>query len=331
MNTKQDKVIIFPKWKDALEEESLQALKEKRYEDALKKLDELIDHEIYSHEIFAGKIICLMELGETDEAEALCRHLVSLEDEYFFEYLHIYVTLLFQMSEYEQLIEIIDDVFSRKTVPEPMNSQLEQLAEMSTKLLQDKMDEEANDHINELSKAVKQGDPLRQWRIIVQSSNLKPTPYLRYLKQLLKDDRIHPVVKTAIMEWLAEQEVDSEIVVEKAESEISVNPADLKSVEDHPVTKQIKVLLREVEQENPTLYQLLEKLLYRYLYVRYPFMPGEGELIAVSHAIKIMGAKYLQLEGLYHTYKKQAGELDVDTYMEEITQNEKSYFSIIEE
>ncbi|WP_053218992.1 tetratricopeptide repeat protein [Virgibacillus senegalensis] len=331
MNTKHDKVIMFPKWKDALEEESLQALKEKRYQDALTKLNKLIDHEIYSHEIYAGKIICLMELGETDEAEALCRDLIALEDDYFFEYLHIYVTLLFQMSEYEQLIEIIEDTFSRKTVPEPMNSQLEQLAEMSRKMLQDKMDEQANDHINELSKAVKQGDPLRQWQIIMQSKKLKPAPYLRYLRQLLKDDRIEPVVKTAITEWLVVQQVDSEVTIEKAGSQTTVNPISIKNVENHPVTKQIQVLLREVEQDNPTLYQLLEKLLYRYLYVRYPFMPFEEELIPISHAIKLLGAQYLQLEGLYRTYEKQAGDLDVRTYMEEISQNEKSYFSIIEE
>ncbi|SDK41576.1 tetratricopeptide repeat protein [Sediminibacillus albus] len=331
MKTKNDNVIIFPKWKDTLEEESLQALKEKRYEDALKKLNELIGHEIYSHEIFTGKIICLMELGKTEDAEELCRRLIAQEDDYYFEYLHIYLTLLFQMSEYKQLIEIIEDVFASKTVVEPFQSQLKQLSEMSKKLSQDKMDEQAYDYINELGKAVKAGDSFSQWRLLVQCRGLAVAPYIQFLKRLLKDQQIDPVVKTAIIEWMQEQQIDEDIAVDKLGFTITVNPSKLKGIDSHAVTKQIHVLMREVEQDNPSLFQLLENLLYRYLYVRYPVMPEEKDLVAISHALKIMGAQYLQLEAFENTYRKEAEAFETDTYLKEIAESQKRYFSIIEE
>ena len=63
MGLTQDNIILFPKWREMLEEESLQALKEKRYGTALKKLNKLIEHKVEDVEIFTGKLICLMELG----------------------------------------------------------------------------------------------------------------------------------------------------------------------------------------------------------------------------------------------------------------------------
>src|SRR5699024_12350339 len=98
-NAKDDNIILFPKWKTALEEERLQALKEQRYEDALKKLNELTGYQITNHEIYIGKLICLIELRGYDEAERLCESLIEYQDENYYHYLHIYLTNLFQTRQ----------------------------------------------------------------------------------------------------------------------------------------------------------------------------------------------------------------------------------------
>src|SRR5690625_307338 len=66
-----EKIILFPKWREDLQAESLLALKEKRYTEALPKLNLLLAYNVNSHEIIIGKLICLMELGQYEEAQIL--------------------------------------------------------------------------------------------------------------------------------------------------------------------------------------------------------------------------------------------------------------------
>ncbi|WP_179107137.1 DUF3196 family protein [Sediminibacillus massiliensis] len=331
MSRENDNVILFPKWKDALEEESLQALKEKRYEDALNKLNKLIEHDVHSHEVYTGKIICLMELGHYEKAEELCRELIDNEDAYYFEYIHIYLTLLFQMSHYEEIISLTDRIFQTKKVPESLKAQLWQLYEMSKKLHRDERQDEAAGLMDELKAAVNSGDSVKQWRVLVKCRELEVKPYLDYIKHLLINDSIDPVVKTAIVQWLQKQEIDESIEVGKFGNALCINPSKLKDMNDHPVTKQILVLLREVEQNNPSLYELLEKLLTRYIYVMFPFTPDEGRLLEIAQALKVMGAEYLHIDASPYLESEYIDIEDIKACVEEILSAEKHYFSIIEE
>src|SRR5699024_7352147 len=97
------KVILFPKWKTQLEEESLTAIKEKEYREALQKLNKLIRYNVLNHETLIGKLICLIELGNYEEAQHMCEELISRKSEYYYQYVHIYLTLLFQTSQYQLL------------------------------------------------------------------------------------------------------------------------------------------------------------------------------------------------------------------------------------
>ena len=51
MSSRSENVILFPKLQKRLEEESLFALQEKRYEEALSKLNLLLSYHIDNHEI----------------------------------------------------------------------------------------------------------------------------------------------------------------------------------------------------------------------------------------------------------------------------------------
>src|SRR5690625_7874970 len=105
MGKKAGNVVLFPKWKTSLEESSLQAMKEKRYETALEKLDELLSYKVNHYEIIIGKIICLMELNRYNEAQNICEDMLQHKNEDYYHYLHIYLTLLFQTKQYDLLME----------------------------------------------------------------------------------------------------------------------------------------------------------------------------------------------------------------------------------
>lgn len=328
MGSQDDNVILFPKWQKKLENASKDAMKDMRFDDALHHLEQLIEHDIKSHEVCIGKIICLMELGEFDEAESFCQELIALKDEHYYDYIHMYTTLLFQASFYDDLVELLEDKFDADDIPHPIKTQLWQVYEISKKLSLESKQEESSRYLNELKSAVKKGDPERQWRIVKKCTSFNATPFIDYLRNLLENEVIHPVVKTAILEWLQEQKIDSAFIITKFGSEITVHPSELSSILTHPSMIGVKEVLGEVEQNNPSLFELIEKLLYRYMYIRYPMMPKEKEWATISKAVTILGYSYLQLQtGTDH----HEGSVDVDKYINEITSSEQLYFSIIEE
>jgi len=120
------KVILFPKWKTQLEEESLTAIKEKEYGEALQKLNKLIRYNVLNHETLIGKLICLIELGNYEEAQHMCEELISRKSEYYYQYVHIYLTLLYQTSQYQLLMEQIEYEHEKDEIPDPYKEQFDQ-------------------------------------------------------------------------------------------------------------------------------------------------------------------------------------------------------------
>lgn len=322
-----EKVILFPKWKKTLEEESLLALKEKRYEEALHKLDQLIGFQVNNHEILMGKLICLMELDRYDDAEVLSEKLLTNKNENYFHYLHIYLTILFQTSQYNRLMERVEHEFEMEIVPEPIKEQFQQLYDMSQKMNKQIEDERYQEYINGLLEALEEENYVKQWRYVEGLRKLKTSPSKQIVDPLLKGDGIHPVLKTAVFRWLQDSGFNEIVEIHKSDIQLEVVPTEITEIESHGTFKQILLLVNKIEQKNPSLYQLVETLLYRYIYVRYPIMPASEDSEHIATALTHIGKAYLGIPQL------SEDELDPDVlpYKEEIQLCEKLYLSIIEE
>src|SRR5699024_6116324 len=166
MEEKSDKVILFPKWKETLEQESLMALERKEFGSALEKLNRLLDYNIQKHEVVMGKIICLMELNRYDEALDLCEYLLQHKSDNHYHYLHIYLTILFQTNQYDLLMEQVEFVLVDESVPAEMIDMFEQLYEMSKSMQHEMHLEQFNYFNGELEDAFMKEDYPRQWRVI---------------------------------------------------------------------------------------------------------------------------------------------------------------------
>ncbi|RYG74844.1 tetratricopeptide repeat protein [Lentibacillus lipolyticus] len=313
MDNQSEKVILFPKWRTALEEESLAALKDQRFDEALLKLDELIAYGVLDHEIVIGKLICLMELNRYHDAQDLCEELLLHPDEHYYHYVHIYLTILFQTSQYEQLMSQVEMDLASAAVPPEMKEQFRQLYDMSSNMQQEIRTEKSTEYINELLKAVKEGDHPRQYRSVEQIRRLKSSPTDDVLL-LLKDDQVHPVTKTAIFMWLQETGVNEKVLIEKLGIQVETRPTDITELDSHPVLKQTRLIISELEQENPSLYRLMEQLMYHYFYVRYPAMPDRGNVESIARALTKIGEEYLDIE-LQKTVEENR---QVVNYMKEI-------------
>lgn len=327
MLVENENVILFPTWKKTLEEESLHLLREKRYEEAILKLDQLLSYQVNNHEIIMGKLICLMELDRYADAELLSEELLTYKNKNYYHYLHIYLTILFQTSQYNRLMEQIDHAFESAPVPEPMKAQFQQLYDMSEKMNDEIEDEKYKEYINGLLDSLEAQDHVKQWGYVERIRKLNIEPSIKTAEVLLKERFVHPVTKTAIFKWLQDGGIDKNVDVHKLDMKIKVIPNQITEIESHGTFKQILLLINKMEQKNPSLYQLMETLLYRYIYVRYPIMPASKHVLQIAAALTSVGETYL---GIAHPLDEEL-DSDVLRYKEEIQLCETLYLSIIED
>ncbi|AUJ26109.1 tetratricopeptide repeat protein [Virgibacillus dokdonensis] len=321
----RENIILFPKWRTALEEESLLALKEKRFAEALEKLNELLSYQVNSFEIVSGKLICLIELDRHKEAQDICEDVLHRQDKHYYHYLHIYLTILFQTNQYEMLMEQVEEEFKFHQVPQVLKEQFHQLYEMSRKLKADMLVEHQSVFMEEWDDAITTRDYQKQWLIIEKLRVIKSEPNRKMLHLLVKED-IHPVVKTAILMWLQEIDYNQLVDIKKWGRSIQVHPLEIEAIGKHASVKRINSIINELEQKNPTLYDLLVKLLYHYMYVKYPMLPVKEEAEHIALALKAIGANYLNIN-----LSESGKQLDVNDYIEDIERCEALYSSIIED
>ncbi|MDY0396896.1 hypothetical protein RWE15_24630 [Virgibacillus halophilus] len=165
-------------------------------------------------------------------------------------------------------------------------------------------------------------DIQKQWRTIeaLRKMKLKPSSWEI---QLLREEFIHPVVKTAIVEWLQTIGAVEAVHIHKFGMKATINPSELPSFSQHPAVSAILSTYDDIEQKNPTLYQMLQKLLNHYAYVRFPFMPERSEVNKIASAILYIGKKYLNLP----TDDGASGEMQ--NYLSEVELCDRLYASII--
>ncbi|MEH7379753.1 tetratricopeptide repeat protein [Bacillus sp. JJ1533] len=275
---KQEKIIPFPKLKERLMEKGLEALTNKKFNEALTLLKQAKELEKGNHEIELGIVICLFELGELEQAKENC--LVMLKEDVgdYFHVLQIYVTILIQLGQYDEVKTTIEAVLDEDSVPPAYLDNLTQLLELSKRMLvvdvaekeSDYSKEEAKDRIQNI--LYNEGLIGNQIATIQSLKEVNIRNYLDLLVPFLALPEKHPIIKTMIIQLLVTNSVDLEIEVEKFGETIKVNPAKLVDPSMSPFTIQVlSILEKQLQNENPTLYETAKEIWLQHLFVLYPF------------------------------------------------------------
>lgn len=326
MSKNKEKVIIFPKWKSYLEKSSMEALNNKNYDEALQQFDELLQLQVCKHEIVLGKLICLMELGYTTEALRLSESKLDEKDRNYFDYVQIYVTLLFQTNQFEEVIDQIAYELKKEQIPKRIREQFQQLYEVSKQMRNDVRVEQAKKYEYKLKEAFKHNDPGQQYHWIEKLRSIKRRPFSD-VKLLLQREEVHPVVKTIIFQWLQDDNYSNPVTVQKFNKQQTYIPSQTVPIFEEPLINETLKLLGEVEQQNPTLYDFAKKLLYRYTYVIYPFLYPSRDQIDVKEAIILITSTYLNMTEKTDKIQTES----IKKYVKDIKICSALYASIIED
>ncbi|WP_156882574.1 hypothetical protein [Halalkalibacillus halophilus] len=328
MSDERQDVVMFPGWRKELEKKVFEAIKQKNYEQALLHIKKLESFNAASSDILTAKIIAQIELGHFEQAIGLCRRLMK-EEEHYFKYLHIYLSILFQTSQYTELIDLLDEIYETEKIPAEYQEQFMQLYDMSKDLRSTQSEQESENHMNHFFESLESGNFQEQWKLLSMHRKYPIEEYLEDLIPYLSDARLNPVIKTGILQWLMDEEVAHKVEIEKFGTSEHVKPIELKDVLESDFALKVMNALSDLENEDPTLYAFVKQILYRYLYIQYPLVPEDDQANVLAEAVQLLAKKYLQLD--------QDGEIDQIAneeqlaWMEEIEHLEKLYFSQIED
>lgn len=323
MDSNEENVIIFPKWKSSLEKSGIQAMEQKNYKEALEVFNELISFQAETDKIVFGKLICLIELGYMEEAQILCEERLHLACNRYYDYVQLYLTILFKTEQFEAALERIEMELNKKQLPEATRMQLKQLYQVSKDMNHELLSKKFAFDVKEFKKAIHDKDDKKQWHIIQRLSKLKGQPPNGMI-QLLVNQAVHPVVKTAILLLLKEKQYHQEVEVEKFEHSICIHPENVVPIDDHPLYQETVLLASDLEQKNPTLYTMVKQLLYQYIYVKYPFTFSVDKANEVAAACIYLAATYLNIDCVHPSEETKI-------YIEEMKICNALYLSVIEE
>ncbi|MGM8215526.1 hypothetical protein ACLIA0_08105 [Bacillaceae bacterium W0354] len=326
MNHEHDDVIMFPVWRQQLVNESLMAVKHKNYEEALIHIEKLETFHEATNEILTAKIICLIELNRYEEAIRLCRKLMREDEENYFKYLHIYLSILFQTSQYSEVVDLLDEIKENESIPEEYAHSYDQIYNMSKQFLSTAPDE-SSEHIDRFIDTLESGNFQEQWKLLSIHRQHSLEPHLKQITPYLADTNLNPVIKTGILQWCMDEEVDVPLEIEKFGKNDLFKPSDLVDILETSFALSVLKQLEDIEQSDPTRFIFIKQILYRFLYIYFPYTPDEEDCTSIAEAVSYLASKYLQLD------EKKLNQYISESslkWAKKIENLEKKYFSQIE-
>ncbi len=113
---KENTVVLFPQLSERYIDEGFLALKERKFEDALRCFEILRQYNAETEQTELASVICLLELKRMEEAKDKCEQLLKTGVVLFGDILETYVTILVQTNDYEGVIETVEKVLQTKDI-----------------------------------------------------------------------------------------------------------------------------------------------------------------------------------------------------------------------
>lgn len=318
--SESDNIIMLPKVKKSLEEKMYMHMKKQEFTEALDIANNLIDHDINELNVNIAKLSCLTNLNKLEEALIFVEGLLKDRCENYYVYLEVYLSLLYETNQFEEIMFVLDE---QEDIPKELQTKFHELYSMAYQTNEKLKMVHAKELLTELDVAINADDNLKQWNLINQLRKLHVDPPNKVI-ELLKLNTIHPVVKTTIFNWLKEIRYDQEVEVVKFNQSIILTPEKTESLTNNLAVTKTMLHLRTIEEDNPTLYQMIEELLIKYIYVNYPNLYPENDARNVAKALALVSE-----QSLYGELNKEINN-EVIAFMNDIQYCYKVYFEVIQ-
>lgn len=302
---RKDNIIFLPGLEKRLTDKGLESLHNKRYQEAITLLEEAKGHDPENSDILIGLVLAYFEAGAYIKAKELANEMLLKGIGEYFHMVDLYLTILIQLHEYQEIVSTIEALFEEKEIPPDRHDHFLTIMQFSKRMAdnsqQEQMEEEKEEtHLKELKLSSLKN--LNDQMLAISSlaeKNIRP--YIEEIKEYLNSESGHPFLKTMLLTLLKEQEYDKKIVVKKFNEEFSLVPTELPDIQTQPRMKEIENILEaKLENSDPVLFENMKGMVERIFFISYPFELEPEAAIAWAAAFNLLVLDYL------------GGEPDVD-------------------
>lgn len=325
---KKDNVIFFPGTEKRLTDKGLESLKNKKFSEAIRLLEEAKELDSENENVLIGLVLAYYEAGSYQKAKALAKELLLKGIGDYFQLVDLYLTVLIQLHEYQEIIATIEVLLDEREVPPERHDHFLTLLQFSRKMAENHQPANEIESEDENMKLNLQSlSTLNEQMLLVSrlaEKNIRP--YVPEIEEYLRIEAGHPFLKTILLTLLKEQEINQELVLNKLNMERKVNPVLLPEVRLQPKMLAIKELLEaRLESSDPILLENINGMVERTFFISYPFSMEPENPGAWAAGFHFLGQEYLGLMPKMDQLAKdyQVSQEEMDQTIIQITEIEK--------
>lgn len=266
-----DNIVFFPKLKDRIINLGKKALEEKNYSKALMLCDQLKEMDEHNSQTELAAVACLLEGNKTKEAKVRCEDLVfgPFESD---EAIEVYISILFQLKEYEELHKCIKKLLMQKRIDENQMDKYQAMLSLTNKVAPER--NEYNNETLNLHNLVENNVSIqKQLEIINELRVIDCMFVLNQIEEVVKSSRANPLIQSFILFILQEQSIDHEFVVVKMNQKMTWNAMSQSNEYDNFIVTVLQKLSSVLESEDPSAFELAKTHFQHFMTIYFPFIP----------------------------------------------------------
>ncbi|QOY33994.1 tetratricopeptide repeat protein [Anaerobacillus isosaccharinicus] len=308
----QENVVLFPGVVEKLVGKGMEALKEKKFSDALSFFEQALEIDPDHPQGRFGVALSLIEQSRLDEAKAVTEKMLKEDIGSYYDILQVHISLLVQLGQYDDVVAMLEGIMGEEKLPANLAESFYHLLHFSRQMVDDgpliDVTEEIQVPPEDLVHMLNTGVPEKQWLAIQMLGKLPGQVFFEAITQFLKTEEHDPVLKSMVLQLLKEKNIEEKVEIHKFGKIIIKNVSDLENVFHEKFGKDTLVLVSEhLESENPSLYEMISHVWWHYLFALYPISPEPLNTKLWAAAIHKIGGEMtgmdideLQIAKQYH-------------------------------
>ncbi|WP_088068392.1 tetratricopeptide repeat protein [Gottfriedia luciferensis] len=267
----EDNIVFFPKLKDRIVNLGKKALEEKDFSKALMLCNQLKEMNEHNSQTELAAVACLLEGNRAKEARARCEELVfgPFESD---EAIEVYISILFQLKEYEELQKSIKKLLVQKRIDENQMDKFQAMLSLSKKVTSDRDGKQGE--ILDLKILVENSGPLnKQLELINELRMIDCTLVLKQIEDILKSPKANSLIQSFILFILQEQSVDKDFELNKVNQRMIWNATNQNDNHKSFVDAILNKLSNVLESEDPSAFEIAKAHFQHFMTIYFPFIP----------------------------------------------------------
>lgn len=313
---KRENIIVFPGTFEKLVREGFKFVENEDYQKAVQVFDQAIDLEPESLEFLTPYAIALYETKDFERAKEITMRLLHSGPEDYAATMELYLTILIQLEEYEDVEMNIDILLEEDFVPQELLRKFKYLRELNNRLAtrygnDDTIISEAPFTLDSFIEM----DEFGQQQALASLDGTDLRMMIPVLEDIAESVHFSPLVITFALTLLYQSSYKKELTVRKFGMEKRILPANISLPGEDAQTKEVLAIIEELLAQDPTRYELAKGLVDKFVIIAFPFGWGSftAEEIADAYVLYIdslfSGSEFPKTP-LHELIKQLDGEFD---------------------